>query len=205
MKFIFAPDSFKGSLSSAQCIQILTRTALQYFPECEMVGIPMADGGEGTIDAILSARSGARYRKQVLGPLGQPVLASYGLLSDGMAIIEMSAASGLTLVPEGRANPMQSSSYGTGELIRDALDRGADSLSICVGGSATNDGGMGAMAALGVRFYSRDGSELLPNVWPDLPFRLPLRSSPSQASHSSVHERDNRYHNFQPDFQLTGF
>ena len=163
MKFIFAPDSFKGSLSSAQCIQILTRTALEYFPECEMVGIPMADGGEGTIDAILSARSGARYRKQVLGPLGQPVLASYGLLSDGMAIIEMSAASGLTLVPEGRANPMQSSSYGTGELIRDALDRGADSLSICVGGSATNDGGMGAMAALGARFYSRDGSELLPN------------------------------------------
>ena len=163
MKFIFAPDSFKGSLSSAQCIQILTQSARERFPGCETVGIPMADGGEGTIDAILSAREGIRLSKQVHGPLGQPVQASYGLLRDGMAIIEMSAASGLTLVPEGCANPMQASSYGTGELILDALERGANALSICVGGSATNDGGMGAMAALGARFYSRQGEELLPN------------------------------------------
>ena len=163
MKFIFAPDSFKGSLSSAQCIQILTQSARERFPGCETVGIPMADGGEGTIDAILSARDGIRLSKQVHGPLGQPVQASYGLLRDGMAIIEMSAASGLTLVPEGCANPMQASSYGTGELILDALERGANALSICVGGSATNDGGMGAMAALGARFYSRQGEELLPN------------------------------------------
>ncbi len=162
MKFVFAPDSFKGSLSSEESIAILTREAKKVFPEAETVGIPMADGGEGTVDALLSACGGEKRHLTVRGPLGEDEQGFYGLLNDGTAVIEMSAASGLPMVPPELRNPEKTSTFGTGELIRDALDNGAERLFICVGGSATNDGGMGAMAALGARFLDEDGSVLSP-------------------------------------------
>lgn len=162
MKFIFAPDSMKGTLSSGEEIAILKCVAEDMFPGCSMLGIPMADGGEGTVEAILEAMGGELIRKTVRGPLGDPTEAFYGLLDNGTAVIEMSAASGLPLVPKEKRDPEKTTTYGTGELIRDALDRGAKKLLVCVGGSATNDGGMGCITALGVRFVGPAGRKVNP-------------------------------------------
>lgn len=162
MKFVFASDSFKGSLSSQDCIRLLTASAKQYVPDCEVVGIPMADGGEGTTDAVLAAVGGSRREVTVKGPLGAEIVASYGILPDGSAMMEMSAASGITLVDANELSPMKATSYGTGQMILDALNRGVTKLTISLGGSATNDGGIGAMAALGVKFKDGAGKELEP-------------------------------------------
>ena len=160
MKFIFASDSFKGSLTSAQTAELLTKAARVVFPGCECIGIPAADGGEGTVDAVISAADGKLVTAQVHDPLMNRINAAYGITDGNMAIIEMSAASGLPLVPEELRNPMNTSTFGTGELILDALDRGCRDISVAIGGSATNDGGMGCMRALGVRFLDRNGREL---------------------------------------------
>ena len=162
MKFIFAPDSFKGSLSSVEEIAILKCVAEELCPGCELKGLPMADGGEGTAAAILAAAPGQMLHPVVRDPLFRPVTAYYGLLASGTAVIEMSAASGLPLVEEALRDPERTSSFGTGELIREALDRGARELLLCVGGSATNDGGIGTLAALGARFLDGEGRELPP-------------------------------------------
>ena len=159
MRLLFASDSFKGSLSSRKTAELLTKAAHEVFGDCECIGVPVADGGEGTFDAVISASGGEKVSVIVHDPLMNLIQATYGV-SDDKAVIEMAAASGLTLVPEARRDPMATSSFGTGELILDALSRGCRELYIAIGGSATNDGGMGCMCALGARFLDRNGAEL---------------------------------------------
>ena len=160
MKFLFASDSFKGTLSSSKTAELLSEAAKQVFPECECEGIPVADGGEGTVEAVLSATNGAKVSVKVHDPLMRPIEAFYGRINEEKAIIEMSAASGLSLVAEEERNPLKTTSYGTGELVAAAVKAGHKDITIAIGGSATNDGGMGCMTALGVRFLAEDGSEL---------------------------------------------
>lgn len=160
MKFLFASDSFKGTLSSRRTAELLTRAAQEIFPGCECRCLEVADGGEGTTEAVLSAAGGRRMEAVVCGPLWERRKACYAALDGRRAVMEMAAASGLPLVPAELRDPRNTTSYGTGELIRDALDKGFRDLSIAIGGSATNDGGIGCMRALGVRFLDGDGNEL---------------------------------------------
>lgn len=160
MKFLFASDSFKGTLSSETIIRLLTASANKIFPGCQCCGVPVADGGEGTTDAVIAALNGEKRSVRVHGPLMEEIESSYGVFHGNCGIIEMAAASGLPLVPADKRNPLNTTTYGTGELIRDALEHGYTKLSIAIGGSATNDGGMGAMRALGVRFLDGEGREL---------------------------------------------
>ncbi|MGN0157677.1 MAG: glycerate kinase [Brotaphodocola sp.] len=160
MRFLFASDSFKGTLSSEQIIRLLSDSANQIFPGCETMGVPIADGGEGTVDAVIAVTKGEMRKVPVHGPLMEKTTAIYGVFHEDSAIIEMAAASGLPMVPAEKRNPLYTTTYGTGELIKDALDAGYRKLSIAIGGSATNDGGMGAMHALGVRFLDAEGNEL---------------------------------------------
>lgn len=163
MKIVIAPDSYKESLSAAQVADIIEAGMREVFPDAEYVKLPVADGGEGTVDAMVDAFQGRRLGVTVAGPLGEPVQAGYGLSGDGsLAIIEMAAASGLALVPPALRDPRVTSTEGTGELIRAALDAGARQLILGIGGSATNDGGTGMLRALGVRFLDAAGAELPP-------------------------------------------
>ncbi len=160
MKFLFASDSFKGTLTSEQTVALLAKAAKAVFGEIEYSGVPVADGGEGTTDAVVAAENGQWIECEVCDPMMEKVTARYGRLDERRAVIEMAAASGLPLVPLDRRNPLKATSYGTGELIRHALDMGFTDISIAIGGSATNDGGMGCARALGVRFLDGDGREL---------------------------------------------
>lgn len=160
MKMLFASDSFKGTLTSEQTIELLTRAAHEVFGECECSGIAVADGGEGTTDAVIAATGGEKIAVNVHGPLMEDAAAYYGKLDDSRAVLEMAAASGLPMVPQELRNPKNTTTYGTGEILKDALDKGFTDISIAIGGSATNDGGMGCMRALGVRFLDQDGAEL---------------------------------------------
>jgi glycerate kinase len=160
MKFLFASDSFKGTLTSEQTMELLARAAKDVFGDIEYSGVPVADGGEGTTDAVVAAENGQWIEAEVCGPMMEKVTARYGKLDAHRAVIEMAAASGLPLVPIDRRNPLYATSYGTGELIRHALDQGFTDISIAIGGSATNDGGMGCARALGVRFLDDQGREL---------------------------------------------
>jgi len=163
MRFIFAPDSFKGSLSAMESCDILERVAARIFPGVETISVPVADGGEGTVDALLRAMGGARMRTRVTGPLFDAQDAEWGLLSDGKtAVLEMAQASGLPCVPADRRDPRRTTSLGTGELIAAALGKGARSLLIGIGGSATNDGGIGLLTALGAVFTDQDGNVVRP-------------------------------------------
>lgn len=161
MKFLFASDSFKGSLSSQKTAELLSQAALEIFPDCECSHVEVADGGEGTTDAVLSAVSGKKIFLSAHGPLGELTDGYYGALDDKRAVMEMAAVSGLPLVPASLRDPRKTSSLGTGEMIADALSRGFRDISIAIGGSATNDGGMGCMRALGVKFLDADGHELI--------------------------------------------
>ena len=160
MKFLFASDSFKGSLSSEQTAAMLTRAAREVFAEVECEHIVVADGGEGATDAVLNAIGGVKRVVSVHDPFMTPIQASYGLLKDGRAIVEAASASGLTLVPREKRDPLEASSYGTGELIRAALADGARDITLALGGVATVDGGMGCARALGARFFDATGREL---------------------------------------------
>ena len=160
MRFLFASDSFKGTLTSEQTMELLARAAKDVFGDIEYSGVPVADGGEGTTDAVVAAENGQWIEAEVCGPMMEKVTARYGKLDAHRAVIEMAAASGLPLVPIDRRNPLHATSYGTGELIRHALDQGFTDISIAIGGSATNDGGMGCARALGVRFLDDQGREL---------------------------------------------
>lgn len=157
---VFASDSFKGTLSSARIAEILCEEARSLDPSVCCMPLMVADGGEGTVDAVLSSVGGQYIKVRVEGPDGRPVDARYGMLDEKRAVIEMAAASGLTLVPINQRNPEIASSRGFGELILDALDRGIEEIYLGLGGSATNDGGMGAMSALGVRFIDPNGLQL---------------------------------------------
>ena len=160
MKFLFASDSFKGTLSSDQTIELLTKAAEEVFGSCETSGVPVADGGEGTTDAVVKARNGEIITVPVHGPLMEMEQGFYGRLSGSEAILEMAAASGLPMVPEEKRNPLNTTTYGTGELLKAALDAGYTEIAIAIGGSATNDGGMGFASALGIRFLDQDGNVL---------------------------------------------
>lgn len=161
MKMLFASDSFKGSLTSGQTIELLTRAAREVFGEDTVCGgVPVADGGEGTVEAVVAAENGSIVEAVVHGPLTEPVKAGYGDLGSGRAVLEMAAASGLPLVPEEKRNPLYTTSCGTGELLLHALDQGFKEIFIAIGGSATNDGGMGCARALGVKFLDSLGAEL---------------------------------------------
>lgn len=159
-RFLFASDSFKGTVSSARAAELLAIAAHEAFPSVQTRGVEVADGGEGTVAAVVASAGGRKVDVRVTGPRGGAVDAAYGLLVDGRAVIEMAAASGLPLLARKDCDPRKTSTYGVGELIRDALDRGVRDVSLAIGGSATNDGGMGCMRALGVRFLAEDGREL---------------------------------------------
>jgi glycerate kinase len=161
MKIVIAPDSFKDSLSAQGVADAIAVGLAQVWPDAQLVKCPMADGGEGTVESILAACEGELRRTQVRGPLGITVDAAWGWLPQThTAIIEMAEASGLQLVPPGQRDACISSTFGTGELIRAALDAGAQRVILAIGGSATNDGGAGAMQALGVKLLDVQGQAL---------------------------------------------
>ncbi len=160
MKILFASDSFKGSLTSGRIAELLEEVTREVFPDAATEGLLVADGGEGTMEAVVGQMHGSYRKAVVAGPLWEEVEAVYGLLPDARAVIEMAQASGLPLLPEEKRCPLQTTSFGTGMLIRDALERGIRDIVIAIGGSATNDGGMGAMSALGVRFLDESGALL---------------------------------------------
>lgn len=163
MKIIIAPDSFKDSLSAAGVAQAIAQGLAQVWPDAQLVQCPMADGGEGTVEAVLAACNGQLRSQTVQGPLGGRVQAHWGWLADShTAIIEMAEASGLQLVAPGQRDACASSTFGTGELIRAALDQGARRIILAIGGSATNDGGAGAMLALGVQLFDAHDQPLAP-------------------------------------------
>ncbi|CAM3423984.1 glycerate kinase [Parendozoicomonas haliclonae] len=162
MKIVIAPDSFKECLTAAQVAQCIEDGLRQTLPpDCEYIQVPVADGGEGTLQALVDATSGHIKQTVVTGPLDTQVHAQFGLLGDGeTAVIEMAQASGLELVPVDQRNPLTATSYGTGELIKAAMDLGISRFIVAIGGSATNDGGAGMMMALGVRFLDHLGNDL---------------------------------------------
>jgi glycerate 2-kinase len=160
MRVVIAPDSFKGSNTSVRVAETIERGILKVFPRAEVHRVPIADGGEGTVEAVVLGGGGEYRDVTVTGPLGAPVAARYGILSGGRGVIEMAAASGLPLVPTDRRDPLLTTTYGTGELIRDALDHGCTELLIGIGGSATNDAGVGMAQALGFSFLDASGHEV---------------------------------------------
>ncbi len=159
-KFILIPDSFKGTITSLEICEIMKSALLQGFPNAEIISIPVADGGEGTVDAFLSALGGTKETVRVQNPFGEEIDAFYGKIGD-VAVVEMAAAAGLPLVAN-RRNPLRASTYGVGQLMQASLQNGAKTLIIGLGGSATNDGGAGAAAALGVRFYNKANETFVP-------------------------------------------
>lgn len=159
---VLAPDSFKGSISSVDAAAAIEKGLRQVLPNASIVSIPMADGGEGTTDALLSSVGGELFSLSVTGPLGEPVTAVWARLADGSAVIEMASAAGLTLVPPELRDPAAATTRGVGELICAALDAGCRRFLIGIGGSATNDGGAGMAQALGAALLDRAGRELGP-------------------------------------------
>lgn len=154
MKIIIAPDSFKESMSAELAAEAVMKGFKSVFPDAQYISLPIADGGEGTVDALITAVGGERVTLDVKDPLGRSVIAYYGLLHQGKtAVIEMAQASGLMLVDPEQRNPMLTSSYGTGQLIQDALNKGVEKIILGIGGSATVDGGVGMLQALGAVFY----------------------------------------------------
>lgn len=163
MRFVVAPDSFKGSLSAQQAGEVIERALLSEIPGVTVEVIPVADGGEGTVESFLLATGGERVHLEVTGPTGEKIPSFYGILGDReTVVIETAAVAGLTLVPEDRRNPLRLTSYGMGEIIIHALDQGFRKLIIGIGGSATNDGGLGMLQALGVTFHDEEGFSVSP-------------------------------------------
>ena len=161
MKIVIAPQSFKGSLSALEVAQAMALGIKRVLPDAETVAVPMADGGEGTVEALVDATCGQIITTDVTGPLGESITAKWGILGDGVTgIIEAAAASGITLVPPGKLNPLITTTYGTGELIWAALNAGCRKLIVGIGDTATNDGGAGMAQALGVRLLDNRGKEL---------------------------------------------
>ena len=161
MRILVAPDSFKGSLTAMEAAENIKNGIHNYDSKIDVDLLPMADGGEGTVQSLVDATKGEIMKKKVTGPLGNTVEAFYGLLGDKKtAVIEMAAASGLPLVPEGKQNPLKTTTYGTGELIAAALDAGAQKIIIGIGGSATNDAGVGMAQALGAEILDKNGEQI---------------------------------------------
>lgn len=161
MKILIGPDSFKDSVSAKEFCDIATEVIGQYWPEDQAFAMPLADGGEGTVEALVDGSHGEMIHIEVTGPLGETIMAEYGLLEEGqVAVIEMASASGLPLVAVAQRNPMKTTTYGTGELIADALKRGVKKIIVGIGGSATSDAGLGMMMALGYACLDADGDTI---------------------------------------------
>ena len=160
-KAVLIPDSFKGTMSSSRIIAVMKAQILKYWPECQIVSIPVADGGEGSVDSFLTALGGEKISIRTQGPWGEEIDSFYGLLPDNTAVIEMAASAGLPLVGD-RKDPSKTTTYGVGELILDAAKKGAGRIVIGLGGSATNDAGCGAAAACGVTFLDGEGKSFVP-------------------------------------------
>lgn len=159
--FVLAPDSFKESMTAKEVCIAMEKGLRSVYPSARYIHVPMADGGEGTVQSLVDASGGQIHQLEVTGPLGQPVTAAYGVLGDGVtAVIEMASASGIQLVRREERNPLLTTTYGTGELIRACLDQGIRKIIIGIGGSATNDGGAGMAQALGARLLDESGTEL---------------------------------------------
>ncbi len=161
MKILIAPDSFKGSLEAVEVTKYIEKGIKNILPDCETVKVPMADGGEGTVHSLVTATDGEIFQEKVFGPLGEEVEAYYGILGDGKTgVIEMAAASGLPLISDDKADPSKTTTFGTGELIKYVLDKDVDKIIIGIGGSATNDAGVGMAQALGIQFINDKGEEV---------------------------------------------
>ena len=160
MKIVIACDKYKGSLSANQVCSIINDSIKDIDNTIEVIKNPMADGGEGTVETLVESQNGKYVEAVVMGPLGDDITAKFGMLDNNVAVIEVAAASGLWLVPFNKRNPMETTTYGTGQLIKKALDLGAKKIIMGLGGSATNDGGMGVAQALGVKFYDSEGNLL---------------------------------------------
>ncbi len=160
MKIVIVTDSFKGSLTSLEAGLSVKRGFAEVFRDAEISVFSIADGGEGTVDALTDGGRGEKVAVKVMGPLGESVTAEYGILPNGCAVIEMAQAAGLPLVPTDKRDPMKTTTYGVGELILHALERGCRRFILGIGGSATNDGGEGMLAALGYRFLDCDGDDI---------------------------------------------
>jgi glycerate kinase len=161
MRIVVAPDSFKGCVSALDAATAMERGIKRVFPQADVVKAPVADGGEGTVQALVAATNGRMRESTVAGPLGRPLKAAWGILGDGRTgVIEMAAASGLPLVPVQERDPRITTTRGTGELVKIVLEAGLERLILGIGGSATNDGGAGLARALGVRFLDSSGGDL---------------------------------------------
>lgn len=161
-KFLIIPDSFKGTLSATAVCDAIEAGIRTVLPNADIRKIPVADGGEGTVDALLSSVGGNKVQLSVCGPRGRQIDSFYGILDNGRAVIEMAAAAGLPLLSESERDPRLTTTYGVGELMADAIDRGCDEILLGLGGSCTNDFGCGAAAALGAKFYRADGESFVP-------------------------------------------
>ncbi len=159
-KCILVPDSFKGTMSSLEVSEIMKNNIMLAFPECQVIALPVADGGEGTVDCFLQALGGEKIFMETRGPLTESVKSFYGIIGN-LAIIEMAASAGFPLAL-GNLNPLHATTYGVGELVRDAIQRGCTSIVLGLGGSCTNDAGAGMAVALGAKFYDKDHNEFLP-------------------------------------------
>jgi glycerate kinase len=161
MKILVGPDSFKDSVSAYKFCEIAKGVITEYWPEDEVTVIPLADGGEGTVEALVAGQKGEFVYQEVEDPLGNPVNAQYGLIEEGkVAVIEMAAASGLPLVPLELRNPMVASTYGTGQLILDSINKGVKRIIVGIGGSATSDAGLGMLQALGFKCLDKNGNDV---------------------------------------------
>ncbi len=161
-KVILIPDSFKGTMSSSEICSIMRKAILKHYPKCDVISIPVADGGEGSVDAFLEALGGEKIYLPVTGPyFDQKVEGYYGILPGNIAIVEMAAAAALPMVGD-RKNPSLTTTYGVGELILDAAHRGVERIIVALGGSATNDAACGLASAVGVRFYNNKGERFIP-------------------------------------------
>lgn len=160
-KIILIPDSFKGTMSSIEVCKIMEESISSFLPKFDVISIPVADGGEGTVDALIAAVGGKKIHTEVTGPKHKPVESFFGILDTGEAVIEMAAAAGLPMMGD-QLDVMNATSFGVGELIIQALENGCKEIVLGIGGSATNDGGAGAAAALGVRFLNENGEAFVP-------------------------------------------
>lgn len=188
MKVLLCPDSYKGSLTAMEVAEAMEEGIRRVFPECEIRKLPIADGGEGTVETLITSTGGAFYYSEVEDPLGGKIKARWGVLGDRKTVVmEMAEASGLELVPKEKRNPRFTSTFGTGEMIREALDRGYRNFIIGIGGSGTNDGGAGMIQALGGKLLDKEGIEL-PRGGKFLKYldRLDLSGLDARLSESSI-------------------
>ncbi|MEO6797238.1 MAG: glycerate kinase, partial [Candidatus Dormibacter sp.] len=167
MRVVLAPNAFKGSLTAMEAAEAMAEGVRSVIPTADLVLVPIADGGDGTVEALVRAAGGTRRRRRVRGPLGEPVDAEYGVIDGGAtAVIEMARAAGLVLLAPERRDPGLTTTFGVGQLLQDAWDSGVRRFIVGIGGSATNDGGAGCARAFGLRFLDRDGDELDPGGGP---------------------------------------